>query len=54
MEPRSIGPEFVRVAAAIEIKRIVEMPLAANCLVIVVALCGGEPLESFRDRLEAR
>jgi len=29
------------------------MPLAANCFVIVVTLRGGEPLESFRDRLEA-
>src|SRR5215831_8917327 len=49
----SVPPQLVGVAAAIEIKRIVEMPLAANCFVIVVALCGGEPLESFRDRLEA-
>src|SRR5215475_13760041 len=50
----SVPLQLVGVAAAIEIKRIVEMPLATNCFVIVVALRGGEPLESFRDRLEPR
>src|SRR5262245_39225809 len=49
----SVPSQLIGIAAAIEIKRIVKMPLAANCFVIVVAVCGGEPLESFRDRLEA-
>ena len=50
---RSIPPQLAGIAAAIEIKRVVEMPLAAQRFVIVVALRGGEPLETFRDRLEA-
>src|SRR5262249_33804923 len=37
----TLPPQLVGVAAAIEIKRIVEMPLATNCFVIVVALRGG-------------
>src|SRR2546430_6159772 len=51
---RSIPAQLLCIAAAIEIERVVEMPLAADRFVVVVAVCGGEPLEPFRDRLEAR
>src|SRR5262249_25603973 len=51
---RSIPSQLFGIAAAIEIKRIIEMPLAADRFVIVVALCGSEPPEPFRDRLETR
>src|SRR5213080_1451483 len=51
---RSIPAQLLWIAAAIQIERVVEMPLAADRYVIVVAVCGGEPLEPFRDRLEAR
>src|SRR5207245_10715861 len=51
---RSIPAQLLWIAAAIEIERVVDMPLAAHRFVIVVAVCGGEPLEPFRDRLEAR
>jgi hypothetical protein len=50
----SIPPQLLGVAAAIEIKRVVKMPLAAEGFLVVVALGGGEPLEPFRDRLKAR
>jgi hypothetical protein len=53
MRARSVPPQLPGIAAAIEIKRVVEMSLAADCFMIVVALRGGEPLESFRDRLKA-
>src|SRR5262245_17514407 len=49
----SIAPQLVGVAAAIEIKRVIEMPLAADRFVVVVTMGGGEPPEPFRDRLEA-
>ena len=49
----SIPPQLLGVTAAIEIKRVVKMPLAAEGFLVVVALGGGEPLEPFRDRLEA-
>src|SRR5262249_12119464 len=49
----SIPPQLLGIAPAIEIKRIVEMPFAADRFVIVVALCGGKPLEAFGDCLEA-
>src|SRR5262249_19090360 len=48
----SIPPQLGGIAAAIEIKRIIEMTLAADRLVVVVAVRGGKPLEPFRDRLE--
>jgi hypothetical protein len=50
---RSIAAQLLGIAAAIEIERVVEMTLAADCFVIVVTLCGGESLEPFGDRLEA-
>src|SRR5207248_4538580 len=49
----SIPPQLLGIAPAIEIKRVIEMPLAADGFVIVVALCGGKALEAFRDCLEA-
>src|SRR5262249_56275485 len=49
----SVAPQLLRIAAAIEIERVVEVPLAADGFVVVVALGGGETPEAFRDRLEA-
>ena len=44
---RLIPPQLLGVAAAIEVKRIVEMPLPADGFVVVVAFRGGQPFEAF-------
>jgi hypothetical protein len=50
---RLIPPQLLGVAAAKEVKRIVEMPLPADGFVVVVAFRGGQPLEAFGDRFQA-
>src|SRR5260370_15625572 len=50
----SILPQFLGIAPAIEIKSIIEMPLPADCFMIVVAVSSSQPLEAFGDRLETR
>src|SRR5262249_19868970 len=50
---RSIAPQFFGIAAVIEIKSVINVALAADGLVIVVALGGRQALESFGDGLEA-
>src|SRR5207302_91558 len=48
----SIAPQLRGLTAAVEIERIIEMPLPADGLMVIVALSGRQPLEAFGDRFQ--
>ena len=50
----SVPPQLLGIPAAVEIKSVIDGPLAADGLVIVVALGSGEPPETFGNRLKTR